>query len=607
MSNFIQLLTPFTQLLPPHLTFVTIVLVVFPCVVSFYLRLALHNHLVFLEKRVRRLIIRGERGNQPEIIKELETRFKEASSNLDQVNTGALINQVYSQEKVGLFSCEQIEYFCRTLPSLLLAFGLLGTFIGITINLWTLSETVSKTNISNIDNLLKAIQQPLQGMGIAFTTSLIGIFFSAFLTVVNLIKNTSVAKYKLISAIEDYLDNIYLTEVQSDNRLDKAVKELVSEFENFLGRFGTTVRESIESSLGKQIQQIVDENKKSSELAHRVYNGFQESAGTIARSATDLQNAISVFENSVAAMITNTEKYQQVAQIFENSKFPQKLSDATADLAHTQSNFSESAISFANASHSIEKVIDELHNSSKNMVSAGEEFSTFNQTSIQVLELHQKNQQCLREIIPQLYQGAQSLIPVIKSIDKLQDKITNKADIFSNVHPELTNLAKLLKHHTEQVNQGLESLGDRLLDKPAPLSELQVELTKLLEILKQDKSPVDKPPSLNELQVTLTNLVETLRDKTLDKPPSLGELQIALTDLVETLKQNRDEINQGIESLGDRLVKNNSYQSRLLEDKLQKCIGLTKMNMPLLVKLFYSLKHKEAKKVNQDKLVKNNS
>lgn len=62
----------FIQQLPPYLVFLTIILVVIPSVVTIYLRWLLHKHLVFLENRVRRLINRGERGNQPEIINELE-------------------------------------------------------------------------------------------------------------------------------------------------------------------------------------------------------------------------------------------------------------------------------------------------------------------------------------------------------------------------------------------------------------------------------------------------------------------------------------------------------------------------------------------------------
>lgn len=454
----------FLALLPPYLIIITFIIVILPSLAAIYLRFALYKHLVFLEKRVRRLINRGERGNQPEIIQELERRFKEASSNLDHVNTAALIDQVYSREKVLVFSCEQIDYFCRNLPNLLIAFGLLGTFIGITVNLTSLSQSISQTNSNDVTSLVRELQEPLKGMGIAFTTSLTGIFFSALLTIVNLIKNTNLAKCKLISAIEDYLDNIYLPKVQGSNRLDKAVNRLVDEFKDFLGRFGTTVRDAVESSLGAKIQQIVDVNKQATDLARQVYSGFQESSGTISSSASEFKYAISTFENAVAAMIANTDKYQQVAQLFENSQFPEKLSKATGRLADIQNKFSQSAFSLANTAESIEMAVIEARSSSQNVTKLAEEISNINQTSIQVLELHQSSQESLGEIIPQLKEGAQSFQVAIKQLDKLEKRIADKSDGWSEVQVELTQLVETLKNYTEQVNLEIENVGDRFVE-----------------------------------------------------------------------------------------------------------------------------------------------
>lgn len=454
-------LTQLLALLPAYLIIIILAIIVVPSLVTICLRLALHRHLVFLEKRVRRLINRGERGTQPEIILELERRFKEASSNLDRVNTVALIDQVYSREKVWLFSCEQIDYFCRNLPNLLIAFGLLLTFLGITVNLTSLSHAIAQNNTNDINSLLDELQEPLKGMGIAFITSLAGILCSALLTIVNLIKNTNVAKYKLISVIEDYLDNIYLPKVQGNNRLDKAVDRLVFEFKDFLGRFGTTVRDAVESSLGAKIQQIVDVNQQASDIARQVYSGFQESSGTIASSATNMKYAVSNFETAVAAMIAQAEKYQQAAQLFEKSQFPEKLSEATGKLADIQNKFSQSAFSLANTAESIEIAVIEVRSSSQNIVSLAAEISQINQTSVQVLKLHESSQESLIQIIPQLQEGAQSFHVAVKQLDKLQKRIADKPDSWSDVQVELTQLVETLRNYTQQVNLGIESLGDR--------------------------------------------------------------------------------------------------------------------------------------------------
>lgn len=162
--------------IPGYLIFITLVLVVLPSIATILIRLALYQHIFLLEEKVRRLINRQSPGQKPKIIEELERRFRETSKNLDQVNTAALIDQVYSQEKVWGFTCEQIDYFCRILPNLLLAFGLLGTFLGITLNLGVLSQTINQTNTSNVGNLVAELKKPLEGMSIAFTTSLTGLF-----------------------------------------------------------------------------------------------------------------------------------------------------------------------------------------------------------------------------------------------------------------------------------------------------------------------------------------------------------------------------------------------------------------------------------------------
>ncbi|MFM5945806.1 MAG: hypothetical protein ACKO87_16240, partial [Dolichospermum sp.] len=215
--------------IPLYLILITVFLVVIPSLSTIVIRIYLYRYLIGLTDKVQRLIKTGIRGVQPKIIQTLEDRFEQASKQLEQVNTGALIDQIYSQETIKGFTCEQIDYLCRILPNLLLAFGLLGTFLGITINLSTLSQTINQTNASDINNLVSELQKPLEGMSIAFTTSLTGLFFSALLTIVNFIFNSGLAKYRLISSLEDYLDNVYFPEVQGDTRLDKIVNKMVSQ------------------------------------------------------------------------------------------------------------------------------------------------------------------------------------------------------------------------------------------------------------------------------------------------------------------------------------------------------------------------------------------
>lgn len=483
--------------IPSYLIPLVIVLVIVPSVVAILLRIVLHFDLVNQGNKVRRLI-NQQSVNKPRFIEYLEDRFTDASSKLEQVNTGALIDQVYSRQRLfGLISYEQIEYFCRILPNLLVSFGLLGTFIGITINLTSLSQTVSDTNATDVSSLLRELQVPLQGMGIAFTSSLVAILCSAVVTSVNFIFNTSLAKTRLISLLEDYLDNIYLQTIEGQTQLDKVVKAVAYSFEGFLTRFGQTVRVGVESALQDKIQEIHNANTTTSKLAEQTFVRLGEAAATVAKSSKDFQIA--------------SDKFLEVAQTFEHSQFPQKLANSTAELANIQSNFSQSTSTLATAVQAIEIVVIELQGYSKRLAKFGEQVTSNNQTSLKLLESHQSNQKSLAEMIRQLQEASQGFQLAVGTLDTLQRRVVSKADNLDEVQIQLKTLANALNNSTDGISQSIKSLGDQIgkgMSNQANLnnSHLSVIATNLQEYISQMKE------TKNEIY-RLTHIIDRLANK----------------------------------------------------------------------------------------------
>ncbi len=443
--------------IPLYLILLTLFLVVIPSLVTIFIRISLYRYLIDLTNQVQRLIKTGIRGVQPKIIQTLEARFQQASKQLEQVNTGALIDQIYSQETIKgfTFTCEQIDYSCRILPNLLLAFGLLGTFLGITINLSTLSQTINQTNPSDINNLVSELQKPLEGMSIAFTTSLTGLFFSALLTVINFIFNSGLAKYRLISSLEDYLDNVYYPQVQGDTRLDKIVNRMVSQQDEFLTNFGETVRKAVEQSMGKVAKQIADGNKETTDLARQVYEKFTDAAGTISRAANE-------FQNSMSDLNATSQIFKQSAETFNQSQFPKQLSAATVDLSNTQQKFSESATSLAATTELIINALTEIENCSQTLINLGEEINNTNKTSIQVLDLHHNNQNLLTEIIPQLQEGANSYEKAVNKLDDLDQRVRDKVNSFDKLITTIDQLLKTVKTYTNDVNTAISIASNQI-------------------------------------------------------------------------------------------------------------------------------------------------
>jgi hypothetical protein len=295
-------------LIPGYLIFLAIILVFLPTIIAIMLRFCLYRHLKHLARKARRLLGGEKQEPTPNMITKLEQRLANSNLNLDRLNTAAVIEGAYSQEKfyfLGLsLNCDFIDSLCRILPNLLLSFGLLGTFLGITFNLSSLSQTITQIDINNVRNLVEELNRPLQGMGVAFTTSLVAIACSSLLTVINLFWNTHVAKASLLSSLEDYIDNIFLPRIQPISSLESAINQFSQDFDSMVHKLGDKLEESMTQAFLK----------------------IHHSAKT----------------------------FEHAANILDNSLFPEKLASATNHLAIAQNQFSQSSLVLQNSTQSFE-------------------------------------------------------------------------------------------------------------------------------------------------------------------------------------------------------------------------------------------------------------
>ncbi|MBO0351908.1 hypothetical protein J0895_23055 [Phormidium pseudopriestleyi FRX01] len=434
--GFIELFN--SVLLPPYLLGFVLSLIVLTFV-TIFLRWGVYQHLIYLASRVRGLIYADNPTKKPRIVEEIELRCKESSPALEQINTGALIDQVYGKH---LLKNEQIDYFCRFLPNLLLSLGLLGTFLGITMNLAELSQTINDFGVGSIDALVEQVQRPLQGMGVAFISSLTAVACSALLTVVNLLRNTSIAKYQLISALEDYIDNIYGPALNRRSPLDKAVDRLETIFSSFVNQFSVSVKEAVSSSLGESLDQITEGNRQSNHLATQVYNRLMESS---------------------SSMMSGATMFRESAQLFEKSQFANKLASSTDNLANTQRDLARSASVLNQSTQALQLAIASLQTTSQETIHLSEEIAGLSKNSGQVLNLTQNNQKALADVVGEMQQSAQIFHSVIKTLDTLQKRLATRTDRFVDVHTELYKLVESLKLFTEEMRGGMQTLGDRLI------------------------------------------------------------------------------------------------------------------------------------------------
>lgn len=249
--------------------------------------------------------------------------FKKANKSKLEVNTYAIVESNISRHwSFILFG----ERFQRTAVSLMIILGLMGTFFGLTLSVDRLLKVLY--NMDDITGVLATMASSVEGMAIAFNTSLYGIGGSVILTVIRLVFNVEKKREDITVYIEDYLDNVIAQEFAEEkfNEYDKLVHAMENVFQEFGTQISLTFTDVVKSSTEK-----ID---NSTEAIEMLTSGLKESVGT--------------FEKSLATFGENTRDFGEFNY-------------------HLRENIQRMSLTFSDFSSSLEpetKVITELNKES---------------------------------------------------------------------------------------------------------------------------------------------------------------------------------------------------------------------------------------------------
>lgn len=499
LPNISESLPTWLNLFPPYLIILTVIFVFLPTLWSTVARINLYAKLKRDIKKVTMLLDGNQEGEKPSILKELEKRFKLASKHLEHINTPALITGLYP------IKYDQIDYWCRVLPNLLLSFGLLGTFLGITLNLSNLSETITQmqnTDVNDLDQLLSKLQEPLQGMGIAFITSLVAVVCSSFLTVINLRFNTSLAKYQLVGCLEDYLDNVYYPKLEGQTRLDKVVGNMANTFDGFLTRFGDTVRRAVEDSFRDTLKQFSDENMKASKLAEQVYYRLLDASGSISQGAIDFH--------------AGTSQFQETVKFLETINLPAQLTQ----LSTIQSHFSDSANTLATNINSQLNIMNDLTKNIDNLTQLEEKLHLkYQQLDDSINDKIGENNRFLQTTTEKLTENINNFSQVITHLQKIEKEFN---------HLTTERLSTVLTKQSEAVNQRLENWGDLIT------LSVDEQIKNNSKLMTDIQGNMDK----NTLKISL------ISDDLNQYVQQLEGINTKLNQLIKLLSNNKTSFNQ---------------------------------------------------------------
>ncbi len=581
----------------PSGTWASILILVIVSGAAISLRLTLYKKIEEINRKTSRLLSSGEsEGIQPPIIAELRKRYQKASKDLEHVNTPALIDSVYKEERLK-FSFLNLEYdradgITRALPNLLIAFGLIGTFWGITSNLTNISSIVTGFSQSNPDvgELVQGLQLPLQDMGVAFSTSLFGLLAGSILTIINTIWSINIAKYQLISGLEDYLDNIYKPTVEGNTRLDLAIDRMVTQQQEFLTRFHENVGAVLERSFGKAANQIAEECGRINQIAENVYTNFSNAAGTISTGATTFQQAATSLESQSKNIANSIHEFKSGVEIFKVSTEQLEKNNIVQNLDRVLAELNTNQQAFANSTKTLEDSLIGITSSNETAAQLAKQvYETWQDSTAQIVAasetigagaiIFQKSAsslegqtQIVMELMPQLKGGVDTFVSaankvktnnIIKHLNTLVENLSITQSAFTSSTQILAAGVEGIMSSHQQSTQSAEKVYQGMEKTTTSIQSGANNLVSAAQIIRDSLLAADLTSAANKWQNAqneFTNSTAIFSQAAINLQPVASKLEPTIASIdraVNSLQQVGSEV--------VNLSKNNVQTSELTQ------------------------------------------
>jgi hypothetical protein len=378
---------------------------------------------------------------------------------------------------------------------------------------------------------------------------------SSIITIINFVWNTNIAKSELLTALEDYLDNIYQPTIEGHTRLDKAVDRMVNQQSEFLINFHANVSQTFATALNSISDKVVEGNRDANQAVIQLANRFTESSGTISNSADTFLEAARFLENQVtqikqviqhenfvvyaALLEDSTTQFKQASETLKNSQFADKLASASDNIARSQQQFADSVLKMNQSTEQLKSLSDTLIIALNTLDKLG---ITIDTKSIKVSEI----------------------------LDIAQQQMSNFDEKSQSIVDEVKMILTTFTSHEANLQLNLEMLGDKLVNY-TELSlvnnnnqivnlqqEINLQLKTLVESIEQ-QSNVFKQGLQDHAEWQLKENSKGRKDnltiyQNLERSfLNLGEINSKISKLIDAINQQSNSSKSNVSELIDKL------------------------------------------------------
>ena len=450
-----------------------------------------------------------------------------------------------------------------------IALGLLGTFVGLTIAIIKANGAMEASKQS-MDNFVTAMGEPMNGMAVAFLTTIAGVICSLIIN--KLAGQVRLEKENFYSLFEDYLDNYifskYYVENEQQYQLIETFKEgltlMTSTFEKNMDR----VVDKIENVFSVKMENIIEKIELNNEETRknvraigdftddirRLVKKFDETVSGISVTTENLNETIQGLEVPISSFGNQIDKLEKVNKTFV-TELDKSMGGFNGNLDKTMKKFNtgiDHGISTFNSGieNSVLQFNSAISKAKDSMNEENERFTKVLNTSIENL-----NSIVEKSVISSKYLS-ESIDKNNKINEELSDALNKEFDMLNNTNKSLIETlekmstisdenSEIIKNEIERLNDTYRGLNDFIKDFEGIIENIQLKsgviaretINEGIENL-SDKTTQKLEPSINDLEDLTKNSLEATND--LLKMTKV--LTDAVTDMSEIISSiSRDE------------------------------------------------------------------
>lgn len=416
---------------------------------------------------------------QNENLNKIKSEFISSLYCVANVNTQVIIEKNLYSEGSKLRKREsKLDYLINLATTL----GLLGTFIGLTFAIASMSTSISS---ADVESFIRDLKPAMSSMGGAFITSIFGLFASIIMNIGG--TEYKITKQTLIDAIEDNLDNEEAKRKFSDSQ---AMISKMDEMVRAINIMGANIQKSSQemNNLVKDIGILNDEIKGFNSNIEENSSNLIEATNNFERVVDKFEKPLSEFRFSMDKFVTSYKGLDEKTEI---------LSDVVDK----------------SLSKSIDKLITFFDENTKQQMKFIEENNGVQKETIKSMEIVSN---VINDNLTNLKDTYKELSHVITT---MQEKVTDQQNNLNNVSNQLGNILNKLEVQVEDLAGKVSSKTAKSIQEATDKSsekmvkELQQVTDKLAEQLETITDEFNKiqQEQQGENKATLKLMKETIQ------------------------------------------------------------------------------------------------